>query len=164
VLDAASRDWIETIRAGHDPQALRIAVHFTLVFPVAADAEAIAPEVARVARAQAPFGFAIETIAAVRDAFGHGGHVFLVPSDGAHEIHVLHDRLYAGSLAAHLRDDIPYTPHLTVAAHREFARCEALAAALNSQRPRIAGRIERLTLVEIAAEAITDVRVFALHG
>ena len=164
VLEAASRDWIETIRAEHDPQAPRIAAHFTIVFPIAVDPDAITSEITAVARSQAPFGVSIETIAAVRDALGHGGHVFLVPSAGAHEIRALHDRLYAGALSPHLREDIPYTPHLTIAAHQDFARCEALAATLNHQRFRIAGQVERLTIVEITPGAITDGHSFELQG
>ena len=33
LLDADDRQWIESIRAKHDPEAKRIAAHFTLVFP-----------------------------------------------------------------------------------------------------------------------------------
>jgi hypothetical protein len=32
-FEAADRQWIESIRAKHDPEAKRIAAHFTLIFP-----------------------------------------------------------------------------------------------------------------------------------
>ena len=37
-LDEADRQWIESFRTTHDPQRVRIGVHFTLVFPVEATA------------------------------------------------------------------------------------------------------------------------------
>jgi len=162
VLARAGQEWIEAIRSEHDPQASRIAAHFTLVFPVVDSRETIASVVSGVAQTQPPFDFIIDTVAAVRDPCGDGGHVFLVPSDGAREIRALHDRLYDSVLLPHFRADLPYTPHLTVAANSDFSWCERCAADLSGRLPRIAGRVDRLALVEITADAVMSVEDFAL--
>jgi len=54
--------------------------------------------------------------------------VFLMASRGAASIKELHDRLYTRSLRQHLRDDLPYEPHITLARHTEFPRLEAALA------------------------------------
>jgi 2'-5' RNA ligase len=158
------QEWIEAIRSAHDPQAPRIAAHFTLVFPVVESRETIASVVSGVAQTQPPFDVVIDTVAAVRDPFGDGGHVFLVPSDGAREIRALHDRVYDSVLLPYFRADLPYTPHLTVAASRDFSWCERCAADLSGRLPRIVGRVDRLTIVEIADDAITDAGSFSLQS
>jgi len=112
-LDDGDRQWIESFRAKHDPQAPRIDVHFTLVFPVEAVPTDLDPEVAVVARSTRPIPFAIRDIKVVRDALGILSHVFLVPDEGGARITTLHDRLYGGTLRAHLRSDIPFVPHIT---------------------------------------------------
>lgn len=46
VLDRADLDWIESVRTRHDPQARRIAPHFTFVFPVDTSLNGIEDELA----------------------------------------------------------------------------------------------------------------------
>lgn len=127
----APRDqaWIDATRAAHDPRAAWIRAHVTLVFPC--DAAGIAAHVAGLVREAAPITFVLREVRAVRDhATGRGGHVFLVPDEGAAEIVALHDRLYAGPLAPHLRTDLPFVPHVTVGADGDFEVCERVAAEL----------------------------------
>jgi 2'-5' RNA ligase len=54
--------------------------------------------------------------------------LFLAASRGAASIAGLHDRLYTRSLQPHLRRDLPFEPHLTLARYAEFARLEAAFA------------------------------------
>ena len=93
-LDEDDRQWIESIRATHDPQAGRIPAHVTLVFPARVSVGDIAAEVANAAGMNAPIPFVIRHATAVRNMFGNGGHVFLVPDEGGAEIVNLHDQLY----------------------------------------------------------------------
>jgi 2'-5' RNA ligase len=51
--------------------------------------------------------------------------VFLMASRGAASIVELHDRLYTRSLAAHLRPEFAYEPHITLARQGEWRRLEA---------------------------------------
>jgi hypothetical protein len=55
-------------------------------------------------------------------AFGRGGHICLVPEQGAEQVTALHEQLYGGALKWAHRADIPYVPLIAVAA---YARHEA---------------------------------------
>jgi len=131
-LTEADRQWIESIRARHDPQASRISAHFTLVFPVEVSPIDVLRNVSVVAKSTQPIQFVIRDARAVRDALGGGSHVFLVPDKGRVEITKLHDRLYEGVLRAHLRTDFPFMPHITVAAAPPLDSGKRLAQALKS--------------------------------
>ena len=48
LLDADDRQWLESIRAKHDPEAKRIAAHFTLVFPAVMPGRATEAHLTRV--------------------------------------------------------------------------------------------------------------------
>jgi 2'-5' RNA ligase len=164
VLNETAALWIHVTRAAHDPQARLIAAHVTLVFPTVADREALIDDVRSVAGAHGPITLAMGEVRAVRDQLGVGGHVFLVPSAGSSELVAFHDQLYEGSLRDRLRLDIPYVPHVTIAAHTDFERCLRLAGELNAERPIARGRIEALDLVEVDADAIRTVASFSLDG
>ena len=82
LFDADDRQWIESIRAKHDPEAKRIAAHFTLVFPAVLPLRATEAHVARVAQSTEPIKFVLRRAAVVPDARGAGGHVFLLPEEG----------------------------------------------------------------------------------
>jgi hypothetical protein len=47
-LSPSDREWIEAVRAREDPQARRIALHFTLVFPLELPADDVAAHAAAV--------------------------------------------------------------------------------------------------------------------
>ena len=160
-LEEADRQWIESIRARHDPQADRIGVHLTLVFPAEAPPDDVAAEVSVVARSLTPIPFTIRRAKAVPDVIGGGGHVFLVPDEGRDEIARLHDRLYEGVMRPHLRMDIPFTPHLTVAAHADVDLCEHLARALNLDRRTVSGTLRSLDLVNVAGRRVDTIATFA---
>jgi chloramphenicol 3-O phosphotransferase len=142
------RTWIEGIRKKHDPQSNVIAAHFTLVFPADIGAAAVAEHVALVLANVRQVPFVLTRAVAVRHDQRRGGQVFLVPSEGAKEIRALHERLYTGPLEPHVRRDISFTPHLTVAASDSFEQCEAVARSLNNQQRTVAGRIVRLDIIE----------------
>jgi putative acetyltransferase len=139
---------IEATRAAHDPQARRIAAHFTLVFPTDIAASAVEPHAAAVARASMPIPFVLRRAIAVRDA-AWGGHVFLVPEEGSATITGLHERLYDETLRPHRRSDIPYVPHVTVGADADWAECEALARRIDAGLRPVSGWIDAISLVAV---------------
>ena len=57
LLDADDRQWIEAVRAKHDPEAKRIPAHFTLVFPAVLPLRATEAHVSRVAALTEPIRF-----------------------------------------------------------------------------------------------------------
>lgn len=67
---------------------------------------------------------------------------------------MLHDQLYSGLLAAELRQDIPYLPHITIGDHAEPRMLAALDATINARPIAIAGRITHLDVLAIDAHRI----------
>ncbi|MDQ0462542.1 2'-5' RNA ligase [Caulobacter ginsengisoli] len=160
-LDPADHTWIEAARALHDPQARMVAAHITLVFPFEGLDEASAAGHAQtIAAATQPVGFRLTAAHAVRDRFSPRSHVFLTPDAGDAQIRRLHVALYSGPLAAYLRADIPYAPHITVAAAESFEAAEAIAAGLGPIA--IAGRLAALELVGFDGRTVTPLRRFPL--
>lgn len=146
-VDASAQAFIDGIRRQHDPQVDLVAPHFTLVFGCTAVVEAdYLAHVARLAGHTPAIHFHCRH--ATLHAGGSDGmaHVFLVPDEGHSAIALLHDRLYTGALAAHLRLDIPYVPHITVAATRNVAAAKALCDGLNERGVDIAGQLVALTV------------------
>jgi 2'-5' RNA ligase len=161
-LAEIDRRWIESLRATHDPQASRLGVHFTLVFPVEAALSDLSSEVADVARTTPPISFTIRGAEVVRDALSNDSHIFLVPDEGQTQIAALHDRLYQGALRAHLRTDIPFIPHMTVAAASDPQLAKRLAGEIGARARLVRGTIADLAVVDVGAPRVRSVATYAL--
>jgi 2'-5' RNA ligase len=148
-LEERDRLWIESIRARHDPQALLISAHFTLVFPVELEVEMVAAHASSRLRDACSIPFVLRRAEAVPDTIGGGCHVFLVPQEGREALTALHDRLYEGVLRPHLREDVPFPPHVTVAGSRDVGECERLAEMLNRQGVDVKGTVSSIELIEV---------------
>jgi 2'-5' RNA ligase len=162
LLSAEDRQWIESIRAKHDPEAKRIGAHFTLVFPVVLPLRATEAHVARVAHSTEPIRFVLRRATVVPDAIGSGGHVFLIPENGRDALGGLHDRLYEGALHAHLRRHTTFTPHVTVAAGTAIDPLHALAGELNTKNLGIRGSVSEIVLIDVTPGEIRHVAHFPL--
>ena len=163
-LDIAADDraWIEGLRAQHDPQHDLVAAHFTLVFPMAdVSASRLARHVEQIASHTAAIGFQLSSARAVRDRFAPRSHVFLTPDEGDAEIRRLHGILYGGELSSSLRKDVPYHPHVTVAAVDTHSAAETLGHELGEFR--ISGSLRSLALMSVDERAITQRRLFPLQ-
>jgi len=155
------RRWIEAIRSRHDPQYGRVEPHFTVVFPVEGLAEAtIARRVDAVAAATPAIAFALNTARAAPDVLGQRSHLFLIPDQGEAAIRALHDALYQDGLAASLRADIPYAPHVTVGAFERLAGAEGACAGIGPVN--IAGHLRVLQIMSIEGGEITRLREVSL--
>ena len=144
---ASAQAFLEGFRRQHDPQADLVAAHFTLVFGCAAIPQAdYLAHVSAIARHTPAIHFHCRH--AMLYAGGPDGmaYVFLVPDEGHSAMARLHDRLYTGVLAPHLRPEIPYVPHITVAATRDVAAAKALCDGLNQRGIDIAGEVRSLTV------------------
>ena len=161
-LDEEDRQWIEAYRRAHDPQATRIAAHFTLVFPLDAAVNDVEPEVQDVARATQPIRFAIRDAKAVPDKLSNATHVFLVPDEGGLQIAKLHGDLYAGRLRVHLRSDIPFIPHMTVGAAQDLASAERLASEVWRRRRVVYGTISNLHVIDVVNKHVRTVGTYLL--
>src|SRR5215831_4838839 len=154
VFDAEG-DWVEEVRAVHDPQAALVRAHFNLVFPAPVDRGLVLRELQSVAAGFSAFDVAITEAEVVPDVVAGGHSVFLVPNAGREEIAALHRQLYGGSMAGTRRDDIQYRPHVTVGHHSSEARCRTLARDLGRHLP-LAGRVAELALLEIEGNTVSQ--------
>ena len=155
--------WIQTIRKSHDPQYALVAPHFTLVFGVEIDKAELTTHVQAVVQSYNSFVFAMRCALVVKDSFSPNYNLFLVPDDGLSELVKLHDALYTAVLAPHLRLDVPYIPHITIAGSADAAKMKQLADELNAQSFCIEGKVEQVDLVQFAGDVLTAVKSFKLE-
>jgi hypothetical protein len=151
-----------------------------MVFPCHADPDDALASVSAAGSSCMRIPFTIRAAEAVRNAIGPGtgaarererlakvggASVFLVPDDRAcADITTLHDRLYHGVLNGHLRQDIPYLPHITVAADSSLERCQALARELSNRSVNISGTIDAIELIDVALAPVVTLHHVALQS
>ena len=118
-------DRIEAFRRQHDPAGALIAAHLSLVFPfpTAHTQLQIETHVQRVVSRWPPIAVTFRRVRLHANEF-----LFLMASRGAAAVTALHDKLYTRSFQPHLRRDLPYEPHVTLARYAEFDRLEAALA------------------------------------
>lgn len=149
--------WIQSLRAAHDERYFRLVdPHFTFVFPVAGMDER--PFKAHVSERVGGFrriDFALRSALTVQDHTGEFWHLFLVPDEGFSEIVKLHDRLYTGPLAEHLRLDIPFIPHIGIGNAVDPLACKRLADELNAEGFELRGTIESLDVATYDGSNVT---------
>jgi 2'-5' RNA ligase len=162
LLDADDRQWIESIRSKHDPEAKRIAAHFTLVFPAVLPRRATEAHLSRVAHATEPIRFVLRRASVAPGALGTGGHVFLIPEDGRDALAGLHDRLSQGVPQPQSRRNASFTPHVTVAAATAIDPLHTLAGELNAKGLSIRGSISEIVLVDVTPAEVRHVARFPL--
>jgi 2'-5' RNA ligase len=141
VLAAEDARKIEALRQQHDPNAARIAPHFTLVFPTEAIGEKVLlSRMQDVAKEAAPFAVALKRILVHQE--GGDSYLYLVPEAGYDALTTMHAKLNgAGKLT--------FTPHVTVARLADRKQARSIATALATQHFSVSGRVEALTLVYV---------------
>lgn len=164
-VSAEDRARIEAIRRECDPQASLVEAHVTFVFGAQMlSLEDMTAHVTRIAAATPPIAFHLDQTETARDYTGVRSHVFLIPSDGEAAMRGLHGALYSGVLAAALRADIPYVPHVTVAAMEDHGKAQRLAEAIAAAGLSIRGRLERLDIVAFDGAVLDVLRSCPLAG
>ena len=147
-------EWIDRIRSRYDPQRNVVAPHFTLVFPCKADpVDAVLEHAAHVASQTEPSRFVLRSALAVKAS----SHVFPVPDEGSSAVVALHGSLNSGQLAPSARPDVPFTPHVTVAALEDPEQAAAVADELNASGVAIAGTIFAIDVLELDGKAVREI-------
>lgn len=103
-------------RQEHDPLANMIAPHVALVFPFHANLS-VAQLASHIKRAT--FGWPALPVSFRGVESVQGEFILLMCDLRRDALTALHDRLYRGVLKPFLRDDIPYTPHITLGRSRD---------------------------------------------
>ena len=149
-IASADFEWIQEYRRRNDPRYFQlIDPHFTLVFPVTdVPAEDFCREVRTRAADTDRITFEIKVATINRDLTGLYYHEFLVPDAGYAAIIKLHDRLYSGILAPHLRLDIDFIPHIGIGNADDPHIAKRHVDALNARGVQIAGTIDALDILE----------------
>ena len=145
---------IEAYRQRHDPQAVTVAAHLTLVFPFSTALTALQVEthVRKVAAGWPPIAVAFRPVRGLNNEF-----VLLMATRGAAAVTQLHDALYTRSIRPHLRKDLPYEPHITIARHPEPARYEAALAQAQAEFHGEFGSVLReVTLLSVRPDGKLD--------
>ena len=138
---------IEDFRRRHDPMAAHIPAHLSLVFPfhTAHSRLQVETHVQRVVSRWPPVPVSFRAVRMYANEF-----VFLMASRGAAAVSTLHDKLYTRSFAPHLRRDLPYEPHITIARDADFAALErAFAEAQDAFGSEFEGVIREVTLLAV---------------
>jgi hypothetical protein len=165
VFSKAETEWLARLR---ERQAhIAGPPEFTLVFPGAeCSTREVVQHVQAVCEATPRIRFCLRSAMIVPETRMDWFHVFLVPDEGFGAVVRLHDRLHVGPLAACLRPETPYIPHLTVASLREFDLARRLKASLNANDLAIAGHIDEIEVHERDGTAPRRVARIALarHG
>jgi 2'-5' RNA ligase len=121
---------LEAFRARHDPMAGHIGAHLTLVFPFATALSRLQVEthVRRVLAGWPPIPVTLRGTRVAANEF-----ILLMASRGAASLVALHDKLYTRSLRQHLRRDLAYEPHVTIARDPDLAQLERAATEARAQ-------------------------------
>ena len=96
-------------RNKYEPYASLLPEHLTLVFPVpeSIGREALEQHIAQVLKPWSPFRVHFSRLMKTTDHW-----LFWIPEEGNELVSGLHDELYSGILSEHLREDLPYAPHI----------------------------------------------------
>ena len=143
-------DRIEAFRQRHDPVANVIAAHLSFVFPfpTAHSQLQVETHVRRVVSRWPPIPVTFRRVRQVNNEF-----LFLMAARGAASITGLHDKLYTRSLQPHLRRDLPYEPHITLARYARFERLEAAFAEADDEFPgELGGVIREVSLLRVEGD------------
>jgi 2'-5' RNA ligase len=158
----ADREWVESVRTAYDPQARKVAAHFTLVFPAAVEeGPMLGAALAAAAHTGGPIPFRLEIAEAAQDPVGGDSRVFLFPGEGDPQLRELHQRLHAGALRHLLDPARPFSPHITVAAEA-WETCDRLARKWEQERLPIEGVVRAIEVIEVLPDSVWSITSFPL--
>ncbi|MGP0170590.1 2'-5' RNA ligase family protein [Pseudomonas sp. NCHU5208] len=155
--------WIDDYRRQHDPRWAMVGAHFTLVFGCAGVSEAVfSSQVAAVAGLARPIHFVCRYAMLGHDHLTDKAYLYLVPDEGHSGLLRLHDQLYGGALAGHLRLDVPFIPHITLGVCDERSFAKRLCDALNVQGLEVRGTVDSLVVASLEEGSVRTHECFRL--
>ena len=87
-------------------------------------------------------------------------YAFLVPDEGYSDLSRLHDDLHGDPLAASLRRDVPFVPHITIGSCADPGAVRGWCRELNRGRIEVAGIVSALTVATLETNAVSDIARF----
>ncbi|RQP21679.1 2'-5' RNA ligase family protein [Piscinibacter terrae] len=163
VLSRDDTQWIEAFRREHDPHCGLVDAHFTMVFGCSEVAEeTYLAHLQALSRSSRAVRFTCRYAMLGADDEVERAYVFLVPDEGYSGLSRLHDELYKGPLAEHLRLDIPFVPHITIGASGDRMAAKRLCDDLNGRELSIAGTVSALTVAALEERRLRHLKTFEL--
>ncbi|MEM8837726.1 MAG: 2'-5' RNA ligase family protein [Pseudomonadota bacterium] len=150
-------------RNHHEPERARlIAPHVTLVFGSRLLNSVSATTLCeRVAEKTSKFSLAFSEAEIIHDPFEDTHKICLMVSEGNEELKALHRDLYLGDHSSELQSDLPYRPHMTIAANPDRSALEDIDVSQIGAFP-IRAIIDALDVVEVKGGDLTAVRSIPL--
>jgi 2'-5' RNA ligase len=146
---------IEAFRRRHDPAAGLIAAHVSLVFPfpTALSRLQVQTHVQRVVSRWPPIPVTFRRARPPANEF-----LFLMAARGAASITALHDKLYTRSLQPHLRRDLAYEPHITLARYASLDSLDAAAAEAEEEfREELGDVVREAALLSVGSDGKIEI-------
>jgi len=153
-LNPADRVWIQAIRRRYDSNFNLVGPHISLVFEISnIGSDEFIAHIRSACRNFAKIEFNLRCATVMPGIANENYYLFLVPDQGNSEIVRLHDRLYTGLFAKHLRLDIPFVPHITVGILQNAQSCKEIADAVNQEHFNIVGTIETVDIISASLDS-----------
>jgi len=163
-ISQKSLNWIQNYRKENDPRFYSMVnPHFTIVFPISAfSKDDFVAEIKKQTEGLKKIDFEIKISTINQDISGGYYHEFLVPDKGYSDIIRLHDKLYSGVLAKHMRLDIDFIPHISIGNADDAQESKRRVDALNRQEIDIEGVIDILDIIEYDESSVWTIENIAL--
>ena len=147
-------------------RAKMIRAHITLVFGVTGIGDgALLDRTQRVCTAMKPFDIAFTRVEQVFDKLDQTYKLFLLPSIAEQDaIIAMYRSFYGGPLAAELRKDIPFRPHMTIATCANALSVEVAVREAQCFRLPMSARVTSVAIVKRDGDRIEEIADVPLPG
>jgi 2'-5' RNA ligase len=158
-LSKADYDWIQQIRKVHDRQFTIVEPHFTIVFPTAKLSEKeFVENIDNQHNNVKSFDFSLTKAVVEENHYPKYFQVHLVGNEKIEEIVALHDLYYVDALTTELRQDIPFTPHITVASNEDETVMQRLANEINAKHINVRGKIDAVVVGAFDGKKVSNIK------
>lgn len=160
-FDVAASKAIEDIRRSYDPLAWRIAAHLEIMAPTRRPTALLRQRIASLTAHHSAFSITLRRAVAVVTPAPNVAEVWLLPEWGSTELLAMHEHLRQDT-GEHRLLEPRYYPHLTIASHPDVARCNALAAEINTNGLDVSCMVTEVTLVALRQHWVDRIASYAL--
>jgi 2'-5' RNA ligase len=102
--------------------------------------------------------FSMESAVVHKDSLSEYYYTFLLISNGREIISQMHDHIYGNKLSIHLKNEIPYLPHMTIGSSLDKSEMDSIADEWNGRPIGIQGMIDTISILQFEADKITHLR------
>ena len=144
------QEWVQTFRELHDPKALLIPVHLTLVFPTQNISDInFRNEIKIIAKKSKSFFINFKSTTVVTEIIDDKlkASIYIISDEGFISIVQLQNMLYSGLLEPELRIGTVFTPHITIASGLDIEHANILSDILNQNNFSIRVELDHVEII-----------------